>query len=426
MKTENAVIFALAACAAALAGCRSYEPAAAPDWEEGARLRTPRVTFASPKDAARLALAGNPELNAMRLRCAGAANVAKETGWWEDPELDFDLLRIVEPSTHPFLGGAGMKFTIPLSGSNRTAAKAAEAYHLAQAEKIRAAEKTIAAEAEKAALAIHYNREKAKTVEAHEKDAGVKRATRSAERLHAAGECTLADLNSVKRAEHARRHLRMKLDEERQELENSLRSLAGLHPGTRIETAFSVAPPANGRVAAPDILSLTAHPAVKAALAELERSEAELETEIRRQYPDLKIGPLAGSEEGKGRIGVVAGVTLPLWNRNRKAIAEAEAARGEARLDALNTWRNLALEAGAAHAKIANLLKHRPAPPGETKCIERLLDAGEMTPVEYLSTREEILTLALEEISWEAAVAQARADAARFTVETISNERTSK
>lgn len=423
MKTHVIVTAAFAAFAAVLAGCRSYKPAEPVDWTRKAHLKTPRVTLSSPEDAGRLALVGNPALNALRLKAAGAAAVAEETGWWEDPELDFDLMRIIDPADHPFLGGAGVAFTIPLSGVNKTAKKAAAAYSRAQAEKIKAAEKSLAADAVKTVLALRFNIEKTKTLEAFKNDPGVRRAVKSAERLFEAGEYTLVDLNGVKRQAHAREHMRIRLEDERTELENAFRTIAGLHPGTRIEIAFTVPERARSGIAPPDLISLTSHPAVKAALAELEHSEAELETEIRRQYPDLKIGPLAGNEEGKDRIGVIAGITLPLWNRNRKAIAEAESARDVTRLEAVNVWRRLALDADAAYLRAVRLLDHPPAPAGELKYAEKLLDAGEMSPLEYLTTREDILSQSLEGISWRADVAAAKAEISKFTVETSSNER---
>ena len=125
----NVKMLCLAAFAAALtAGCRSYE-ASPVDWEAEARLGVTNVIhISSVEDAAELALVGNRELNAMRLKAGGSAKVAKETGWWEDPELDFDLMRIVNPSDNPFLGGGSIAFTIPLSGALALDEKAAEAY----------------------------------------------------------------------------------------------------------------------------------------------------------------------------------------------------------------------------------------------------------------------------------------------------------
>lgn len=423
MKLRNLTAATLTAFAATIAGCKSYESAEPIDWARKAQLKEIVVRIHSPHDAALIAIVGNPDLNALRLKAAGAEKVAKETGWWEDPELDFDIMRIIDPADHPFLGGAGVAFTIPLSGVNKTAKKAAKAYSRAQAEKIKAAEKSLAADAVKTVIALSFNLEKTKTLEAYENDPGIKRAVRSAEKLFEAGEYTLVDLNGVKRQAHAREHKRIDLEDERTELENAFRTLAGLHPGTRIEVAFKVPTPSKADVVPPDPMTLTAHPAVKAALAELEHSEAELETEIRRQYPDLKIGPLVGNEEGKDRIGLTAGITLPLWNRNRKAIAEAESTRDVTRLEAVNVWRQLALDANAAYQRAVKLLDHPPAPAGETKYAEKLLDAGEMTPIEYLTTREDILSQSLEEISWRANVAAAKTEITKFTVENSSNER---
>ena len=118
MKKIGVKMFYLLAFAAALtAGCRSYE-ASPIDWGDEARSGVTNVVrISSVEDAAELALVGNRALNAMRLKAGASAKVAKETGWWEDPELDFDLMRIVNPSDNPFLGGGSIAFTIPLSGA---------------------------------------------------------------------------------------------------------------------------------------------------------------------------------------------------------------------------------------------------------------------------------------------------------------------
>lgn len=411
------VFFALLSIA--ISGCKSYEKSEDINWTELSEVKNPSVVLNSPDDAAKLALVGNLELNELRLKAASAANIAKETGWWEDPELDFDILRIIESANHPFLGGANLKFTIPLSGVNKASKKAAEAYHDVELQKIKVQELDVAIEAKKTIIAIYYNQMKIKALESYEKDAGIIRATKSAERLYKAGEYTLINLNSVKRQEHAREHERMELEDEKTELENKFRALAGLHPKTHITLSFSLPHNKDIKLKKIDILSLTSHPAVKTALAKLEHTELELKTEILKQYPELKIGPLAGNEEGKDRIGVVAGITLPLWNRNRKGIAEAEANRNEARLSAINTWKSLALESNAAFLKAEKLLNHPPAPVGESKYADRLLEAGEMTPIDYLSTRDEILKQSLDEISWRASIASSITELSKYTTETL-------
>ena len=125
-----------------------------------------------------------------------------------------------------------------------------------------------------------------------------------------------------------------------------------------------------------------------------------METEIRRQYPDLKIGPAYSREEGLDRLGLVAGVTLPLWNRNRKGIVEAEGARDEAKREAIRIWREVVLEAAAAQRTLERLKAH-PAPSVQgLGDADKLFDAGEITPLDYLAVREELLDGELAEIAW--------------------------
>jgi outer membrane protein TolC len=159
---------------------------------------------------------------------------------------------------------------------------------------------------------------------------------------------------------------------------------------------------------------LITHPKVAAALARLHGTEESLRAEIRRQYPDLKLGPAYANEEGLDRLGIVAGISIPLWNRNRKGIAEAEGKRDETRLAAIDVWRDLVCDAAAAHAHLVNLLAHPPVPPSERVQADRLADAGELTPLDYLAVREQIFDMKLDEADWKRDVALATAELTRY------------
>ena len=159
------------------------------------------------------------------------------------------------------------------------------------------------------------------------------------------------------------------------------------------------------------------HPRVQEKILRLNGSEAKLKAEIRRQYPDLKIGPAFSQEDGDNRAGLALGIDLPLWNRNRKGIAEAEGARDAARLDAIEVWRDLVREASAARAQLANLLDHPPAPGSDREQAENLADAGELGSLDYLAVREELFDLDLEEAAWRAEVCGAYEALARYAVE---------
>lgn len=72
-------------------------------------------------------------------------------------------------------------------------------------------------------------------------------------------------------------------------------------------------------------------PDVLAALAEYEASQAALQLEIARQYPDIHLGPGYTFDAGANKFVLpLSGISLPLFNRNQGAIAEASARRTEA------------------------------------------------------------------------------------------------
>jgi outer membrane protein TolC len=372
------------------------------------------VRIASLDDAAGLALAGNRELNAMRLKAANSAKAAKESGWWEDPELDMDLMRIVNPSAHPFLGGASLAFTIPLSGVPAREAAAADAYAEAEAAEIRAAERDLAVEARRTFLKLSALRARAARLKAYARDPRIVRALAQVDRLRAAGEISATERAGLSRTIHAREHAALDTEREIAATEINLLRLLGLRPDTRLQITYTLPAPPPRAPAAPDVRALIRHPRVDAARARLNGTEAALDAEIRRQYPELTLGPAAANEEGLDRLGLVAGLTLPLWNRNRRPIAEAEGARDNARRSAVDIWRALVCDAAAARAALTTLLAHPPAPPSDRADADRLADAGELTPLDYLNVREEILAAHLAELDWQGAVHLALAELERF------------
>ena len=414
--TKQSLFMALLA-AGILCGCRSYEPKPI-DWNEEANAGvTNEVRIASLEDAVMLALVGNRELNALRLKSVNSAKAAKESGWWEDPELDFDLMRIVNPSEHPFLGGASIAFTIPLSGATAIAAKADELYAQADIAEIKAAERDTGAEARHAAIRLAALRRRAALLSEHDSDERIVRARENVGKLHEAGEVSASELAGVQRQKHIRHHALMETEREIAETEIAFLRILGLRPGTKIVLTLPLRDRPSMPSGADDPLELVRHPKVEAALARLGGTEKSLEAEIRRQYPDLKLGPAYANEEGLDRFGLIAGISIPLWNRNRKGIAEAEGTRDEARLAAIDMWRSLVCDAATARVHLSNLLMHPPVPANEREQTDKLADAGELTPLDYLAVREQIFDLRLDELNWRRDVALAAAELQRFKID---------
>jgi len=80
---------------------------------------------------------------------------------------------------------------------------------------------------------------------------------------------------------------------------------------------------------------------VRRSLAEYAASEAALQSEIAKQYPDVHISPGYEFDQGEHKFGIGASATLPILNHNLGPIAEAEAKRKESEI------RFLAVQSGA-------------------------------------------------------------------------------
>lgn len=77
-------------------------------------------------------------------------------------------------------------------------------------------------------------------------------------------------------------------------------------------------------------LALLNRPDVRAALADYEASQAALQGEIAKQYPDITLGPGFQWDAGQAKWSLGLSLTLPIFNQNQGPIAEARARREEA------------------------------------------------------------------------------------------------
>lgn len=76
--------------------------------------------------------------------------------------------------------------------------------------------------------------------------------------------------------------------------------------------------------------ALLNRPDILGALREYEASEASLQQEVAKQYPDIHLGPGYTWDQGSKKWALGLSFSLPIFNRNRGSIAEAEARRQEA------------------------------------------------------------------------------------------------
>jgi outer membrane protein TolC len=149
---------------------------------------------------------------------------------------------------------------------------------------------------------------------------------------------------------------------------------------------------------------------IRRSLLEYAAAEARLRLEIANQYPDVQLSPGYAFDEGHHKITFGPGFPIPLLNRNRGPIAEAEARRAEAeaRFDALQAraigememalarYRGGLVELGDAGERLGRIQQVREA------AMRRAVEAGEEDRLALAGVRVE-----------SAVAARARLDALR-------------
>lgn len=338
---------------AALVGCQSYSPlpldsaAHRSEWasrtpdsdsvrEYAARLG---VAPASPSpdglrlaDAELVALTFNPDLRRARAQAAAALANSEYAGLWDDPSLSIDVLRVTESVPDPWVIGGIVGFTIPLSGRLPAEKALASAEHELELRRVAEAEWSTVATLRSTWAEWSAARLRADLVRGLLERVDV--IVSIVDRLEAAQ--TLSRLEGrLFRMERASRRSELILLEARAvQLELELKSLMGLVPEASVALLPQVAAQAPiGEMDDAFTLLEQRSPALAMQRASYEVSEQSLNLEVRRQYPDLQIGPAYEWDEGQNKIGLGAGLTLPLLNANRQGVALARAERDVARAE---------------------------------------------------------------------------------------------
>ena len=278
-------------------------------------------------EAELIALVFNPELRVERLRVNVQKATSQYAGLWEDPVFDFDVLRIVESVPDPWILGASLGFTIPLSG--RLEAEKAQAAAEHRTSIARAAEReweTITQLRNTWAewSAVRLQAEVAADLVSH-----LDSIVSTTKRLEQVGEMPMIESRLFQIEWTSRSSEARELAGKAAQLELAIKALLGLRPESPISLVPSLQIAADTEIAEAQLEQRSAAMAV--ARAEYEVAEQNLRREVRKQFPDLTIGPAYENEENQSRVGLGTSLPIPLLNRNRQGIAEAEAEREVAR-----------------------------------------------------------------------------------------------
>jgi len=341
----------IVALLAALAGCQSYEAkpldldAHLREWSsraidsEDVREFSRRLgvegagaggSGIGQREAEAVALAFNVELRSRRAAAATALAAAEHAGLWDDPRLSLDALHVTESLADPWVIGGTVGFTIPLSGRLPVERALADAEHDLALRRVAEAEWAVASALRRTWAEWSAARLRGDLL--GELIARVEAIVGVVERLEEAQALSRLEARLFKMELISRRSERVLVEARAAQLELAIKAIMGLTPDAAIELEAELAAwtiePLEGEAAALD----ARNPQLAASRAAYDVAEHNLHREIRRQYPDLQLGPAYEWDEGQNKIGLGAGLPLPILNANKQGIAEARAEREAARI----------------------------------------------------------------------------------------------
>ena len=352
--------FAVALSALALSSCVSYR-------EEPADLNRDTLEWAQVSAAMckgqhlnreqmiKIGLLLNRELNQARLKVAKSTSVAEFAGLWEDPSVSFEIERVFgENITN---NAVSPELTLPVTGLPALAEKIAEQYKEGDYWEMRATERNYLTELECLRHRIMVTHAKLHVMQ--HRLAVMQEEQKKIDRLHELGEVDFGAFQVATQRLNDTRREQMELETEHLRRRNELIEMLGLHPTVgEIELSGHLPSGVPNLVSAPTAEALLTSPSLLAAQAAYGASETELRAEIRKQYPELGIAPLYGREDGNDKVSIGFSIPLPVWNRNREAIARATGDRTIKHAELITEWRKLVQQASLLNNEQKLLRQH--------------------------------------------------------------------
>ncbi|MGN0820312.1 MAG: TolC family protein [Akkermansia sp.] len=382
-----------------LGACTLYSPAPldlsrdTEHWRQFSAALCPPGSHPNGEQLRAIGLLLNPDLNKARLTYARSTEVSRLAGLWSDPSLSFDWSKVMNEAVRNY--GITPGLTLPVTGLPRLTRKVAEQYREADYWKMREQERAYTEELEalRCSLLVAHRKQDA----IHSRLPELRREKADMARLQQMGEVSFADyqvacqrlLDTEKESQElAAKHL---------ELHAKLVALLGLHPDARRVEPQDDLPTLPGAIPVPTPDALAEAPALLAELATYGATEAELRLEIRRQWPELGISGIFEREEGENKRGFGISLDIPLWNRNREAIAKARGDRALQGTEVVARWRGLMQRAAELGDRQQLALKHCRTVSAATRELEeaeqrqeRLFSMGEATLPSLAEARHEV------------------------------------
>jgi outer membrane protein TolC len=356
--------------AGALAGCQSYEaseldarahrrvwsdrtPTSPEVLDAAARLDdgTDAAPFSlddglSLREAEAVALVYNPDLREARARAGVSAASAAHAGIVPDPVLSGDIARIIDDVDNRWMGAAVLGFTIPVSGRLEAERELAGADHEADVLRVYAQEWRTRLALREAWTEWSIASRKVEVLDLFLGE--LSSLVRTVDAIEEAGEIAPVDarLFTLERASRVAQRATAIGEVERSRAR--ILRLLGLDQRRSIEMVPGVVSVQVDSAQEFDGWASIEHPDALVARAEHDAADRRFALEIRKQYPDIVIGPGFGHEDGNDRVILGFSAPIPLFNRNRQGVEVARAEREAARVGYEATLERLEADLGEA------------------------------------------------------------------------------
>ena len=345
-------------------------------------------------EATVIAQVWNPDLRRLRSALGVAVEVESWAGQWDDPVLSLDLLRATSGIPHPWIVAPSLSFTVPAMGRmDDERAHAAAQTAMARAQ-VAAAEWVVRCAVHDAFTAWSAAARQVAEIE-RAQQAFAPLITAMSQQAEA-GELAQSELTLFTLEVDM---LAVELLQARMEAtaaDGTLRQILGIAPTAPIEFEMGFAPAGAGSDESPSTPSahVAAHPAMRVLDEAYQVAERAVALEIRRQWPDLTIGPAYERDTGQTRIGVIGAWALPIFNANRAAIARARAERTHARMVYDTALEERLHQVRAAEARVRGAVDARglmlttvaPQVDQHVAAVRQLLEFGEVSPLVLLES----------------------------------------
>lgn len=355
----------------------------------------------------------NPRLRSARLDAKVPAATSRYAGLWDDPEISADALEILDDVEEPWILGSALSFTIPISGRLSVARSQAKAEAKAALVDVWVEEQSVLKELREAWASwmaahrsMHISRDLLNRL------SPVVEITNRREEL---GELITAEAIAF-RLEEARVKLDLsQLETNERQSRTIVLALMGLtmdsdvvlHTGNEMNSQL-----ADGQAE----LAFDRSPQVLMTAARYEAAEEALRLEVRKQYPDLTLGPIWGKEEGLNRFGFGFSIPIPILNANRGGIAEAHAVREAARAEWEQSMQESLTAFELARSTLSTAIERKeilrstivPMANQQVAEVRRLTDLGEINTLLILESLQTEREAELDLIEAEADVLRAQ------------------